>query len=145
MSATGRGFTLLELLVVLAIMTLLVSALPLAAAHVFPRQRLRVAAQDAALALRDLRQTAERTGAITTFELTESGRAWKSSPNESATDFPNGLTAAWMPGGAAAPAVLRFYPDGSTSGGALTLRFAEREEHVLVSPLTGRIHREDPT
>jgi general secretion pathway protein H len=143
MSVTGKGFTLLELLIVLAILTLLVAAMPLAMDQVFPRQRLRVIAQDLAVTLRDLRSRAVDTQSETTFQLAPDGGGWRSDTEPATTRWPTFITATLTSSTALAQSEIRFFPDGSSSGGVLNLALNDRQERVRVSALTGRIARED--
>jgi general secretion pathway protein H len=143
MSATGKGFTLLELLVVLAILTLLVSSMPFAADRLFPRQRLRATATEIAVTLRDLRQRAELEGTPAAFKLVESGQAWQTSGEAQSARFPRGLAARLIPATPGDLTELRFFPDGSSTGGTITLTLADRKALVRVSPMTSRIRAED--
>ena len=145
MLGTGRGFTLLELLVVLAIMALLVSAIPFAAARMFPRQRLHAASVDLAVALQSVKLAAAEIGTPTSFELVDEGHAWQGSDASSPKEIPSGVAASVQSTSDLPAKAIRFFPDGSSSGGNITLTLSGRSERVLVSPLTGRIALEEST
>jgi len=138
-SAIGnRGFTLLELLVVLTIMVLIACAWPLASSHVFVTQRLRNEIQQLAGAIRVAQMTARMTGAPQELTLSSEGRTY--SVAAVARDLPDGLTlhlrseSDYDP---AAPLVL--YPDGSSTGATLDVSAQEHVVSLRILPVTGRL------
>ena len=144
MSGTGeeRGFTLLELLVALAILTLLTLSIPIALPRLLPAQQLGVDAQTLAAALRDSREDAVLAGRearllIDNGELRAGGQVavWRAS---------NNVEVRWASDSAGAARELGFYADGSSSGGRFELRLAGREAEVVVSSMTGRVSVGNP-
>ncbi len=123
------GFTLLELLVVLALIALIITALPVALRQVMPRQQLRVAEADVATQLREMQGRAARTGRTQEFR------------EESAAELPGSIKLELLAAGEATLQVsaIEFHPDGSTSGGRVVLSAGERRRELQVSALTGRI------
>jgi general secretion pathway protein H len=138
-SATGsRGFTLLELLVVLTILVLMAAAWPLAAPRVFPAQRLRNEAQQLAADLRVARMTARLTGTRQELGISPRGTGYRIATESH--ELPDGLTVHLrpvLPSGP--PGTLTLFPDGSSTGGRLDLTFNERQTTVSVAPLTGHV------
>jgi general secretion pathway protein H len=137
-SATGNdGFTLLELLVVLAILVLLAGAWPFAAPRLFPTQQLRNETQHLVSVLRIARTRARITGEQQDFEVAGAGMAYRiATENHS---LPRGVTVYLRDGGTATlPSHLTFYPDGSSSGGILELALPGRTQEVRIGGLTGR-------
>ena len=136
MSATGRhaGFTLLELLVVLAVIALIAAAVPVALRQMMPAQQLKVAAADLATQLRDLQSTAVRTGRTQAFGA------------QTAREVPPGITIEMFAPGAGTLSMraIDFHPDGSTSGGRIVLSSGERRRELQVSALTGRVRNGSP-
>jgi general secretion pathway protein H len=134
-SATGNaGFTLLELLVVLAIMVMISVAWPLASARVFAAQRLRDESQQLAAAIRAAQMTARMSGQPQELRISDAGRAWRiSSENRG---LPGGLTLS-IRGGSNEHFIL--YPDGGSTGQSLDIGFEERVATVRVSPVTGHL------
>jgi general secretion pathway protein H len=141
-SATGdqsdSGFTLLELLVVIAIMALMSVAIPIALPHLLPQQRLRSDSQSLATGLREARADAATLGrpvelkfdpVACRLERTGHMSVWAPSRGISVT--------AQMTG--SEPSALRFFPDGSSSGGTYVLALADARVTIKVSPMTGRI------
>jgi prepilin-type N-terminal cleavage/methylation domain-containing protein len=138
-SVTGNeGFTLLELLVVLTILVLMASAWPLAAQRASPRQRLRNEAQQLAAELRSARMTARLTGVRQEIVILPRGTGYQVSTE--AYNLPEGLILSVRPGFASGPSkALVLFPDGSSSGGILDLRFYDQRSTVTVAPMTSRI------
>jgi general secretion pathway protein H len=137
-SATGnRGFTLLELLVALAILALLVAAWPLAAPRLFPAQQLRNETQRLVATLRATRMAARFSGTPARIEFAGNGSAYRS--GESARTMESGVLAQVYPDD---PQELTnqvtFFPDGSSSGGRIVLALQNRTLSVTVGRFTGR-------
>jgi general secretion pathway protein H len=136
-SATGnRGFTLLELLVVLAIMVLLAGAWPFAAPRLFPAQQLRNEGQRLIAALRSTRATARISGAPQSVELLGAGEAYQTSSEPH--QLPTGVIARMRNVEALRPVGVKFFPDGSSTGGVIDFKLANRTVSVEVGKITGR-------
>jgi general secretion pathway protein H len=134
-SATGnRGLTLLELLVVLAIMVLLAGAWPFAAPRLFPTQQLRNESQKLIAALRGARMTARLSGAPQTIDLIQGGNGYQA--KSESHQLPTGVIAR-IRGDAGSQSVL-FFSDGSSTGAAIDLQFSNRTMRIEVGKITGR-------
>jgi general secretion pathway protein H len=125
------GFTLLELLVVLAIAGMLVALVPAAVSAVVPGAKARTAAFDMASTLRDARNLAisQSIPVDVVFDPESASYAIAGSPP---SVLPRGMAlviqersgyvsetrrvAGHSPFDREAPVTLRFYPDGSSSG-----------------------------
>ena len=125
------GFTLLELLVVLAIAGMLVALVPAAVSAVVPGTKARTAAFDMASTLRDARNLAisQSTPVDVVFDPESASYAIAGSPP---SDLPRGMAlviqersgyvsetrrvARQSSFDREEPVTLRFYPDGSSSG-----------------------------
>jgi len=137
----GRGFTLLELMVVLAIIASLTAAFPLAMNRFVPARRVDAAARQLLADLRLAQARASSSDRIVAlvplahgYEVHDPGgrvpvqsRSWRDSTSLtlSAAD---GLPVQ----------ELRLYSDGSSSGGRFVIRDGGHERSVAVSGLTGR-------
>jgi prepilin-type N-terminal cleavage/methylation domain-containing protein len=134
----SRGFTLLELLVVLTIMVLIASAWPLASSHMFAAQRLRGESQQLAAAIRVAQMTARLTGSPQEIAISPEGTAYRIASD--VHELPAGLTL-HVRNGSGDTSDDRFFlfPDGSSSDGLLSLSLAERVATLRVLPATGRL------
>jgi general secretion pathway protein H len=142
-----RGFTLLELLVVLLIISLLVGLVPPLFTGAVPGAKLKAAVRDLAVALRLARNQAITRDLETQVSLNLESPAYtvgRQAPHALPTGVQ--LKVDTGPGQYAAPAgnhVLRFFPDGSSSGAVITLISGERGYRLQLGWLTGRITIED--
>jgi general secretion pathway protein H len=140
--AAGEGFTLIELLLVLALMALLtVFGLP-RLTGVRGKAELQASAHEIAAALRGARIEALHAGRSSVFTIdTRSGRY--QTATSSSERLPNGvrpiLVTATREQLDAASGNIRFFADGSSTGGGVRLVQGNREYDVLVDWLTGRV------
>ena len=140
-----RGFTLLELMVVLAILALAtLLALP-AGTAVLQRTSLDTAARDLGDDLVRARALAIERQDETVLRLDAAGRRWQvgDGPVRDASAAVDGLDLALPEAGrdAAGVPAVRFFAEGASTGGRLVLRRGGRRETVTVDWLTGRVAR----
>ena len=136
-SAIGsRGFTLLELLIALAIIVLIVSAWPFAAARMFPAQQLRNEANRLAGALRSARVASRASGMPSPVEVSNSGYAIAGAPYTLPADIRLAFRTGWTTANSS-----RFicYPDGSTTGGVFELSLSGRKAQLTIGSVTGAV------
>lgn len=143
--ARGReaAFTLLELLVVLAIMGLLAAiAVPTFSGGV-STTALKSAAREVAAGLRLARGQAIAQRVEATLEIDVAGRTFRVPPDPRLHALPSGIDVKLFTAqrdlvndriGA-----IRFFPDGGSNGGRITLAAGERKFDVDVNWLTGRV------
>jgi len=132
-----RGFSLLEMIVVLAILSLvLVAVAPL----VNPWRRgalIDVAAHDVAIALRAARATAIYGNKLATFTFDgTAGQYWSDTAPARGT-LPPRIIGTFIPG-ETAHGRIQLFPDGGASGGTILLREAHRSAAIQVNALSGR-------
>lgn len=134
------GFTMLELLVVLAIMTLALALAQPLIGKTADRLRLESAQTTFLNALKTTRAAAIIRGTEASLVIDLNARTLRS-PALPATKLPAKVELALKVAGLEATdrshAEIRFYPDGSSTGGDLTLKLEDRIARLCVHWLTG--------
>jgi len=142
-----RGFTLLELLVVLAIAASLVAITPPLFSSVFPGLQLKSAARELAAAFRFAHGRAIVQQAESAVTIDVEGRTYQVSGRSGSRQLPKhidiSLFTALSEQTDASTGAIRFYPDGSSTGGGVTLSYGERSYRINIDWLTGRVRLEE--
>ena len=126
-----RGFTLVELLVCLAILALVTAFLPMPfTAH--SGASLNRVANDLATAMRETRAHAIGAGRTETFAIDLATDTYLDAGGQSHR-LPAGVRSSGP------NAAIRFFPDGSATGGSIALSQDGKTFEILVDWLTGRI------
>ena len=139
--AQARGFTLIEMLAVIVLIAIgaTVTAVSL---HGRSRSELQAAAQRVAAGLRDTRTRAMATGKPQWFSVDLRAHAY-TVPGRDPRGFPAAATvqveSAAEAGEQRGVARIGYFPDGSSSGGNITLSEAKRSSRVDVDWLTGAV------
>jgi general secretion pathway protein H len=134
------------LLVVLTIIALVMVAVPRIVAGV-PSIRLRTAADDMVATLRELHQQAIHRGETMELILDPAARAYRISTNPTPYRLPEIVAelgfnpTALVPSGSNTS--IRFFADGSATGGTMLFKNGERLAAIRVDWLTGRVRRDD--
>jgi general secretion pathway protein H len=136
------GFTLIEMMVCLAILALVLALLPPLLGRSRDNAVLAEAARTLAAALRETRDEAITTGRTSSFAIDLATGAFRAGPGK-VQSLPSGIrlslvTTAQQRLGDRSGAIL-FFSDGSSSGGGISLAHDDRRDDVLVDWLTGRI------
>ena len=145
MGTTPAGFTLLELIIVLAIGAAVYAVILLGPVHGASSADLKAAARvrsPRACARRRASAMATRRDALLTLdvearEFIAHGR--RASRASSPTTSTSSSTRRKPKSRASARGSIRFYPDGSSTGGRITVASGERKYLVDVDWLTGRV------
>ncbi len=137
------GFTLIELMVVLVIAGLLLTVLPPLFSAALPGVQLKGAAREVASALRFARDRAVTRQQESTLTLDLESREYRVSGRERPYSLPSGLDVELFTVRSEQSdedtGAIRFFPDGSSTGGRVTLMVGERSYAVDVDWLTGRV------
>lgn len=149
--AVARGFTLLELLVVLAIAGLLILTVPPLIAAALPGTELKSAARELTVSLRKARFAAVSRG-IPVAVLFSADKVRYSSGEHKDYRLPRDTVLRIaslsdsdqrqqpVPVTAAEPFRLSFYPDGSSSGARILLSREQQSYALSVGWLMGRVY-----
>lgn len=134
------GFTLLEMLVFLAIVSMIVAATPSVYSALVPNYRAREFANELADAARQLRLTAQQDGEVHTLEIADGTNAYWIDGQQA--DGPSGVRLGFSPAyawHAQSVTKLEFYPNGASSGGTLTVSAGRIQVDVDVDWATGSV------
>ena len=134
------GFTLLEMLVVVAILGLVASLIVMRGPARSPALEIRAAAGDVAQALRATRVQAIEQGRPVDFLLDATRHQYVTTGAR-----PRALHAPMNVAITAPARGIGFAPDGSSSGGQITVADAGHTAVVSVDWLTGRVRITEPT
>jgi len=141
-----RGFTLIELLVVLTILALVAVLLPSFLSGGKARAEFTAAGQQIASALRDTRGLALKRGRTETFAVDFAAGTYGTSDGARIFHLPRGtrLQLVTTAGELVDTPIgrIRFFADGSSTGGEVRLLQGQRRAGVRVDWLTGRISLE---
>ena len=141
----AAGFTLMELLVVLAILAVMTAVIPSALTNL-PSLRFRAAAVGLAETLRQAHDDAIRTGQTVDVIVSPERRLYVAS-GQPETTFPpvvDKVDAAHDgPDTQGGDKHYQFFGDGSATGGTITLSHEQRRQTVTIVWLTGRVQTDD--
>jgi general secretion pathway protein H len=137
------GFTLIEMLVVLALMALIAGiAIPILGPGVSTAE-LKSSARKVAAGLRMAREDAVATRTDTRLVLDLEHRTFQIERDTHVYALPRGLELKLFTAQndiiSESVGAIRFYPDGGSTGGRVTLAAGERKFEVDVDWLTGRV------
>lgn len=135
-SAASPGFALVELTVALAILALVAAvALPGSSRTAGP-SRVRAEALKVVALLKSDRNMAISRGQEIVTRVDAAGQSIVSGANDTRTPVSNAVTLAFSNGGDGG---ILFHPDGSSSGGSITLRSRAAAYRIDVTAITGYI------
>ena len=134
-------------MVVLVVMGLIIAMVPIAFRQVMPGLELQAAAREVAAAFREARSMAIRSNTEAFVLLDVDERTYQLGENLPEQTLSSGLELELV--AAASEQIddsqgrVRFFPDGTSTGGRLTLTQNERKYYVVVDWLTGRVELVD--
>lgn len=158
----AAGFTLVEVLVVAALMATAFALFAGALLGALPGQQLRAATGQLAAEMRATRARAVATGVDQSFVIDTQARTWRSGPSDAVAEADGkglgaaavrrsgGLDDALALGATVAReeqpgpglAAIRFFADGSSTGGRVVVRRGDAAWRVDVNWLTGAVRVE---
>ncbi len=138
-----KGFTLIELTVALAIAALLLVAVMPNGAHRYGSVELRGSARDVAAALRLTRSRAITANREAEFALDLANAVYRPAGAAAPVALPRGVSIVLFSAEderlSGTVGAIRFFPDGSSSGGDVVLSRGGERYDVLVDWLTGGV------
>lgn len=141
--ASGRGFTLVELMVVMVIAVAAVALITPMFGGAVSSAELRQSARQVAAALRAARSEAVSTNQPVAWVLDVEAKRFSLSSQSGVRSLPERLevelTTAESELQSENIGAIRFYPDGTSSGGRVALGDARKQLDVDVDWLTGRV------
>lgn len=138
-----RGFTLLEVLVVLALLAMIYALVPPMINIGGSTAELKAGARQVAAGLRKVRSEAITQRDEATLTLNVEARNFVLSGEVKPRSLPQQAEISVFTSQGevvdASTAAIRFYPDGSSTGGRVTLAMGERKFYVDIDWLTGQV------
>lgn len=138
-----RGFTLFEMLAVILLIGLAAVAVSIPVTQGLASARVNAASGELAAALRYTRTQAIVKGESQALEVNVNAATYRP-PGKSDVHLPRdmrvAITSAREDQANASTGRIRFFPDGSSTGGRITLKRGQREWHVNVGWLTGAVN-----
>jgi general secretion pathway protein H len=140
---SAKGFTLIELLVVMVLMGVILAVVPMALFNVLPGVELKGAARDIAAGLRQARSLAVLGNRDVDFVVDIAARDYAIPGKGESRALPERLEIQLETAQSDLSdddvGVISFFPDGSSTGGRVTLGWEGREYHIMVDWLTGQV------
>ena len=138
---TIRGFTLLELLIVVSLVVVAMALAARVVGSALPGQQLRAAAKEVVGELRYTRAQAIATGKPQLFTLNAKTREWHAAGRKGV--LPKSVeiiaTVARSEQPAVDVAAIRFFPEGASTGGRVLLKNGRAQWQVDVGWLIGEV------
>jgi len=148
MPARHEGFTLIELVAVVALIGIALGVLSLSFSKSMSSAQVRAASTDLVAALRYTRGQAIVKNQQTALDLDTQNNTYQA-PGRPIVRLPNDmhmtLLTAQTEQTSANSGRIRFFADGASTGGHISIYAGQREWRVNVSWLTGQVTREEVT
>lgn len=142
MTRPARGFTLLETLLVVALLAIAAALAAAAVTGGFRGMELRSTAKEMASHLRFTRARAIATGQPQRFVVDPEAHAW-TAPDGRDGEIPERLSVTFTGAREVQPAegqgAILFFPDGAATGGRITLALDDAAWDIDVAWLTGEV------
>jgi general secretion pathway protein H len=144
----SRGFSLIEIVAVIFLIALAISAVSISFSKSMRSAEIQAASRDLVAALRYTRGQAIVKGRQAALDLDIQSNTYQA-PGRPIVNLPKDmqmvLYTADSEQTSASSGRIRFFPDGASTGGHISVRLGDREWRINVSWLTGEVTREELT
>lgn len=144
--AVSRGFSLIEVVAVIALLAIALSIVTISFSKIFNAAKVQAASRDLVAALRYTRGQAIVKGKEATFDLDLANNSYHA-PGRGIVQLPKtmrlNLYTAAQEQTSATSGGIRFFPDGASTGGHISVLMDRAEWRINVDWLTGAITREE--
>lgn len=142
-AGSSGGFTLLELLVVIAVLALIVGITTPVLDGALSGAKLKAAARELAAALRYTRGLAVTQNKETTVRVDVGERSYRISESQRRFQLPPAVELKVLGAESESPddriGGIRFFPDGSSTGGTISVAQDDRRYEIRVDWMLGRV------
>jgi general secretion pathway protein H len=142
----ARGFSLIEIIAVVFLIALAIGAVSISFSKSMNGARVQAATRDMVAALRYTRGRAIVTGKETTFDLDLAANNYKA-PNRAAVKLPKNMHMTMYTADqeihSETSGSIRFFADGASTGGHISVLMERVEWRINVDWLTGAVTREE--
>ncbi len=145
--ALQQGFTLIELLLVITIVAMLVGLAAPTVSRSLPGAQLKSAAREMTASLRHARDLAISQQRQSAISIDIKNRVYSLSDDKKLHHLPDKIDIKVLGAEQESPSEtiggVRFYPDGSSTGGQITLSLDQRHYEIEVDWLLGKVTLKD--
>jgi general secretion pathway protein H len=141
-----RGFTLIELVAVIVLVGIAISVVSLSFGKSLNNAKIQAASRDLVGALRYTRGQAIVKGQQAALDLDLQNNTYQA-PGKALVKLPKDMHMTLLTADSeqtsATSGRIRFFPDGASTGGHISILMGQREWRINVSWLTGQVAREE--
>lgn len=143
---TQRGFTLIEIIAVMVLLSIIVAMVAMSFSKSMSGAKVEAASRDLVAALRYTRGQALVHSTQAALDIDLEHNTYQA-PNKPIVQLPKEmrmqLVTAEIEQTSSTSGRIRFFPDGASTGGHITVFMGQRRWQINVSWLTGRVSREE--